>query len=134
FNLEWLQQTVSRISKFESVWDEDVQATLADLTARSIADAIRKHAANTDRILVCGGGVLNAALMRRLKGQLPGVVVESTSGHGIDPRWVEAATFAWLAKRCLDREPGNLPAVTGASRETLLGGVYYALDAASGND
>jgi len=134
FNLEWLQQAVSRISKFESVWDEDVQATLADLTARSIAEAIGKHAANTGRILVCGGGVLNTALMRRLKEQLPGVVVESTSGHGIDPRWVEAATFAWLAKRCLDREPGNLPAVTGASRETLLGGVYYGLDAASGKD
>ncbi|MEX2124034.1 MAG: anhydro-N-acetylmuramic acid kinase [Woeseia sp.] len=128
FNLPWLHQSKSRVSKFESVWDEDVQATLTALTARTIADAVGKHAAATRRVLVCGGGVRNAGLIRRLKELMPTVVVESTSGYGIDPGWVEAATFAWLAKRCLDGEPGNLPAVTGASRESLLGGVYYAPD------
>jgi anhydro-N-acetylmuramic acid kinase len=131
FNLAWLQRSIAHVTKFESLWDEDVQATLTALTARTIAEAVAKHAPGTRRVLVCGGGVHNAGLMRRLREQLPNVVVESTAGYGIDPGWVEAATFAWLAKRCLDREPGNLPAVTGASRETLLGGVYYTLDSTS---
>jgi 1,6-anhydro-N-acetylmuramate kinase len=46
-------------------------------------------------------------------------------GHGVEPDWVEAATFAWLARRCLDRQPGNLPAVTGASAEAVLGGIWF---------
>jgi anhydro-N-acetylmuramic acid kinase len=128
FNLAWLQKGIADVSKLESIWDEDVQATLTALTATTIADAIRKYAPASRRVLACGGGVHNAALMRRLKEQLPSVVLESTAGYGIAPEWVEAATFAWLAKRCLDGEPGNLPDVTGASRQTVLGGVYYAPD------
>jgi anhydro-N-acetylmuramic acid kinase len=125
FNLPWLRSHISAASKAEAIWDEDVQATLAALTATSVADAVRKYAPAARRLLVCGGGVRNGGVMRRLKQQLPGMVVESTAGYGIDPAWVEAATFAWLAKRSMDREPGNLPDVTGASRETVLGGVYY---------
>lgn len=125
FNMHWLQERLAAISRVESLRDEDVQATLTLLTARSIADAVVQHAPESRRVLVCGGGVHNSTLMRRLKEQLSGVAVESTAGYGIDPDWVEAGTFAWLAKRCLDREPGNLPGVTGASRETVLGGVYF---------
>ena len=126
FNIAWLQKSVADVTKLESIWDEDVQATLTTLTATTIADAIHRYAPQTRRVLACGGGVHNGLLMRRLKEQLPGTVVESTAGHGIEPEWVEAATFAWLAKRCLERQPGNLPDVTGASRQTVLGGVYYA--------
>jgi anhydro-N-acetylmuramic acid kinase len=126
FNLPWLRSHVSSASKAESIWDEDVQATLTALTATSVADAVRKYAGGTRRLLVCGGGARNGGLMRRLKEQLPGVAVESTAGYGIDPGWVEAATFAWLAKCCLEGVPANLPDVTGASRKTILGGVYYA--------
>ena len=128
FNLAWLQKGIAKASKLESIWDEDVQATLTALTATTIADGIRKYAPATRRVLACGGGVHNAGLMRRLKGELPSVVLESTARYGIAPEWVEAATFAWLAKRCLDGEPGNLPNVTGATRQTVLGGVYYAPD------
>jgi anhydro-N-acetylmuramic acid kinase len=128
FNLAWLLKAIAEVSKLESIRDEDVQATLTALTATTIADAIRTYAAPTRRVLACGGGVHNAAVMRRLKEQLPSLTVESTAGYGIAPEWVEAATFAWLAKRCLDRQPGNLPDVTGAARETVLGGVYYATD------
>jgi len=128
FNLAWLQKGIAEVSKLESIWDEDVQATLTALTATTIADAVRKYAPATRRVLACGGGVHNAGLMRRLKEQLPSVAVESTAGYGIAPEWVEAATFAWLAKRCLDGQPGNLPDVTGATRPTVLGGVYYAPD------
>ena len=128
FNLAWLQKGIAEVSKLESIWDEDVQATLTALTATTIVDAVRKYAPATRRVLACGGGVHNAGLMRRLKEQLPSVAVESTAGYGIAPEWVEAATFAWLAKRCLDGQPGNLPDVTGATRPTVLGGVYYAPD------
>lgn len=124
FNLEWLQTFIARVSRQESIRDEDVQATLTALTATSVADAVRRYAPATRRLLACGGGVYNGSLMRRLREQLPDVLVESTAGYGLDPEWVEAATFAWLAKRCLDRQPGNLPDVTGASRATILGAVY----------
>jgi len=128
FNLGWLQKSIADVSKLESIRDEDVQATLTTFTATTIADAIRNCAPATRRVLACGGGVRNSGLMRGLKEQLPSAVLESTAGYGIAPEWVEAATFAWLAKRCLDGEPGNLPNVTGATRETVLGGVYYAPD------
>lgn len=124
FNLRWLQTIVAGLGATPSCRDEDIQATLAMLTARSVADAVERHATGTLRVLVCGGGVNNSLLMDRLREQLPAAAVETTAGYGVDPQWVEAATFAWLAKRCLDREPGNLPAVTGASHATLLGGVY----------
>ncbi|HLU07861.1 MAG TPA: anhydro-N-acetylmuramic acid kinase [Woeseiaceae bacterium] len=126
FNLAWLQRSLAGVTKLESIWDEDVQATLVALTATTIANAIRQYAPGVKRVLACGGGVRNGLLMRRLKEQLPDAIVESTAGHGIEPEWVEAATFAWLAKRCLDRQPGNLPEVTGASAQTVLGGVWYA--------
>ncbi len=121
FNLGWVEKHLPTDTTAAA---EDVQATLAALTARTIAGAIRQHAPGTARVLVCGGGVHNAALMRRLAEELAPVPVESTANHGIDPDWVEAATFAWLAARCLDGLPGNLPEVTGASRSTILGGIY----------
>ena len=126
FNLAWLQQSIADVTKLESIWDEDVQATLVALTATTIANAIRQYAPGVERVLACGGGVRNGVLMRRLEEQLPGIILESTASQGIEPEWVEAATFAWLAKRCLDRRPGNLPEVTGASARTVLGAVYYA--------
>ena len=90
----------------------------------SIAEAIRRHAPATHRVLACGGGVKNDDLMRRLREALAPMPVETTAAAGLEPGWVEAATFAWLAKRCLDGQPGNLPSVTGASRPAILGAVY----------
>lgn len=104
----------------------DVQATLCELTAVTIADAIRDHAAGTQEVLVCGGGIHNDHLMDRLRNRLGSVDIDSTAKAGIDPDWVEAAAFAWLAMRRLEGKPGNLPAVTGATREAVLGAVYAA--------
>lgn len=123
FNLQWLQEILTRLPREPSA--ANVQATLAALSAQSIADAIRRHAPATERVLACGGGVHNDALMRRLAAELGPVRLDTTAAAGIDPRWVEVATFAWLAKRCLEGKPGNLPAVTGASSETVLGAVYH---------
>lgn len=124
FNLAWLENCLAGQGK--PAHPADVQATLVELTARSIADAITNVAGETQRVLVCGGGVHNKALLKNLSIQFSGTPVESTLVHGIDPDYVEAMGFAWLAKRTLDNKPGNLPKVTGARGLRILGGIYRA--------
>ena len=125
FNLRWLEERLAS-SRGRRTWkDEDVQATLVSLTVATIADAVRTHAPATRRVLVCGGGVNNPLLMHGLSGALPEAGVESTAAFGIEPGWVEAATFAWLAQRRLDGQAGNLPSVTGATADAVLGAVYF---------
>lgn len=123
FHLDWLNAQLATLPDAQPC---DVQATLLELTATSIASAIRQYAATTQRVLICGGGVHNRALMDRLRARLTGVPVESTAIHGIDPDFLEAMGFAWLAKRTLDGLPGNLPEVTGAKGLRILGGIYPA--------
>ncbi len=123
FNLMWLRQAMAEVGE---VSEEDVQATLVALTARSIADAVNSYAPETRELLVCGGGIDNTEVIRWIGTALTTVKVHSTADFGLEPDWVEAAAFAWLAKRCLDGKPGNLPGVTGASREAVLGGIYLA--------
>jgi len=96
------------------------------LTAGSIAAAIRHHAADTRRMLVCGGGFHNRALMTSLAAELDTVEVVSTDEFGIDPDWVEAAAFAWLARQHLAGRTGNIPEVTGAHHPVVLGSRYPA--------
>lgn len=122
FNLAWLQSHIKQCPK--RILRKDVQATLCELTARTIAEAILQHAPETSEILVCGGGVHNLALMFRLAHLLGHCKVRSTDDYGLDPDWVEAAAFAWLAKQTLEGRPGNLPEVTGASHLVVLGGIY----------
>jgi anhydro-N-acetylmuramic acid kinase len=120
FNVAWLDQS---LSGYEA--PEDVQATLLELTARGIVDAANTHCAGFDALYVCGGGVHNPALMKRL-AELAKKPVHATSAIGVDPDWMEALAFAWLAKQCIDGKPGNLPAVTGASGPRILGAIYPA--------
>ena len=122
FNLNWLRAAMSGTKRDNA----QVQATLMALTVETIADAVRDHAADCSELLACGGGVHNDELMGRLRGALDPLLVSSTADHGLDPDYVEAAAFAWLARRTLGNEPGNLPSVTGASRRVLLGGIYPA--------
>lgn len=120
FNLGWLDQLLSGNEAAA-----DVQATLVELTARGIVDAANAHCKGYDALYVCGGGVYNNTLMTRLS-VLAGKPVKSTAVLGMDPDWMEALAFAWLAKQCIDRKPGNLPAVTGASGPRILGAIYPA--------
>lgn len=120
FNLEWLEHSLSGKEAAE-----DVQATLLELTARGIVDAANKYCAGFDALYVCGGGVHNGALMKRL-AELAQRPVRATAAIGIDPDWLEALAFAWLARQCLLGQPGNLPAVTGASGPRVLGAIYPA--------
>ncbi|MEL1263133.1 anhydro-N-acetylmuramic acid kinase [Pseudoxanthomonas putridarboris] len=122
FHLDWLQARLGDTPPAPA----DVQATLLELTARTVADALAMTQPTTRRVLVCGGGVHNAVLMARLAAHLPQAVVESTAAHGLDPDYVEAMGFAWLARETLAGRPGNLPAVTGARGPRVLGAVYPA--------
>jgi len=105
---------------------EDLQATFAELTVESIARAIEQHAPSYDQLFVCGGGAHNRYLVQRLTNRLSSLEVDTTAALGIDPDWVEAIAFAWLAKQTLAGEPGNLPAVTGAKQPVILGAIYPA--------
>ena len=122
FHLPWLESRLQGLALPPAY----VQATLLELTATTVADALQATQPDTQRVLVCGGGVHNATLMTRLTARMPGAVVESTSAHGLDPDFVEAMGFAWLARETLAGRPGNLPSVTGAKGLRVLGAVYPA--------
>ncbi len=100
----------------------DVQATLAELTAATIADACQAFGA--EEVRICGGGAYNGHLMSRLTARLAPIEVSSTATLGVDPFAVEALAFAWLARERLAGRPGNLPAVTGARAPRVLGAIY----------
>ena len=103
---------------------QQVQATLLELTAQTICDALEEFLPDTQRVIACGGGTKNQALMRRLQEMLRPVILEPSDVHGVDPQLVEALAFAWLARQALLELPGNLPTVTGAAGARVLGAVY----------
>ena len=121
FNTAWMEKFPLQQSAAQ-----DIQATLAELSARSIAMAVEGYCPKTDEIYVCGGGAHNLDLLGRLRRNLPQCHIGTTKELGTDPDWVEAIAFAWLAKQTLDGRPSNLPAVTGAAGNRLLGAIYPA--------
>ncbi|WP_028765989.1 anhydro-N-acetylmuramic acid kinase [Shewanella fidelis] len=122
FNQAWAEQ---QLSEFGYLNEADIQSTLLDLTCYSIANDALKLVENGE-MYVCGGGAYNDELMYRLRKLLPNYKVVTTAELGMDPQWVEGIAFAWLAMRYHLGLPGNLPAVTGASREAVLGSFYPA--------
>jgi anhydro-N-acetylmuramic acid kinase len=125
FDLRWIHNAIDQCGLSESPAANDIQASLAEFTASSIAEAMNRHAPQTTQVLACGGGVHNKYLMARLSENIQGATLSSTAEYGMDPDWMEAAAFAWLAMRTLQHLPGNLPSVTGASDEAILGGVFF---------
>ena len=124
FNLAWLNHYLQTSKKQYA--PQDVQATLVELTACTILSAIKKQMQHGE-ILVCGGGIHNHFLQERLyELAQPHFMIASTEKYGIDPDWVEAIAFAWLAKQTIQKQPGNLPSVTGADKKAILGGIYYS--------
>ena len=136
FDANWLSE---RLEGFENATAEDVQATLAELTAATIVDSTLRHAGAPDQLIVCGGGARNADLLARLAKRFAdaGADADANSRNGthvlssateeagaIAPEQVEALAFAWLAKRCIDGLAGNLPEVTGARGPRILGAIY----------
>ncbi len=121
FNLAWLERHLGGSER-----PEDVQATLLELTAQSVKDAVEQWCDKPDDVFVCGGGAHNPVLMARLQHHLPDSRVASTDFLGQPADWVEATAFAWLAWRTLNNEPGNLAQVTGARGPRILGAIYPA--------
>ncbi len=124
FNQAWLHDRLQNLPFEPEV--VDVQATLLELTAQTIAAAVEAHGACGGELYICGGGARNDHLILRLRQLLSSASVNSTDALGVDPDWMEAMAFAWLAWRCDSGKPGNLPAVTGARGPRLLGAIYQA--------
>ncbi len=123
FNLDWL---LAHLDEHPHTAAADVQATLLELSARSIVADLQRSLPGAAELLVCGGGAHNNRLMQRLGELLPGCMVATTDSHGLPADWIEAMAFAWLAHCCLEGLPGNCPAVTGACGPRLLGAIYPA--------
>jgi anhydro-N-acetylmuramic acid kinase len=122
FNYGWLSKHLAR---YPGLRAQDVQMTLAELTAVSISEQVLLSG-GCERLLVCGGGARNPLLLARLAALLPGTEVSTTDAAGISGDDMEALAFAWLAWRTLAGLPGNLPSVTGASQASVLGAIFPA--------
>ena len=127
FHLHWLREKIA----LENINVEDVQATLLHLTAHSCLDALISHAPQTQKLIVCGGGARNTALMNLLKVKAQNIFkqpleIVTSESAGIDPQLVEGLAFAWLAWAHKEKRPANLPAVTGAKGPRILGACYPA--------
>lgn len=122
FHAAWLERHLA--SAGAGLAPRDVQATLAELTATSVADAVRTHGAGAAELVVCGGGARNDDLLARLARALPGCRVVTSDARGVPADQVEALAFAWLARACVERVPANVPAVTGARGPRVLGAVW----------
>jgi len=124
FQIHWLKAHLAALGRDPVA--VDVQATLAELTARTVADALQRHLPDARGLWVCGGGALNAHLLARLAALLPHLQVQTTDALGLPPQQVEAVAFAWLAREFVGRRAGNRPEVTGAKGARVLGCLYPA--------
>ena len=123
FNAPWLAR---HLAVAGTVAPQDVQATLAELTAVSCANSLMRVEPNCTALKVCGGGALNQHLMTRLQAALPHCTVASTAGAGLPPLQVEATAFAWLARQTILGKTSSLKSVTGARGARILGAIYPA--------
>ncbi|WP_396956348.1 anhydro-N-acetylmuramic acid kinase [Nitrosomonas sp.] len=121
FDLDWLQPYLT-----DDEATQDVQSTLLQLTVQTIANSVETYYPAARELYLCGGGAHNGALTARLQQKLPDQRINRTDVLGIEAEWVEACAFAWLARQSIERTPGNLPAVTGASGSRTLGAIYPA--------
>lgn len=128
FNAQWLSEHIGcdqRDAKaLASHRQDDIMATLCELTARTIADQLGAGAGTIARIITCGGGAHNTTLCRRLSQAMDGIEVVSSGEYGIDPDYVEATLFAWLAAMRLAEKPVDTASITGANSKPILGAVH----------
>jgi anhydro-N-acetylmuramic acid kinase len=123
FNVTWLND---KLRSYVTVSAQDVQATLTEFTAQACAENVKHYAKNSTTVMICGGGALNQQLMLRLQAALPDMKVSSSGLHGLPPLQVEAAAFAWLARKAIRRETASFKNVTGAQGSRILGAIYPA--------
>ncbi len=123
FNPSWLAE---RLSGLPLMSPADIQATLAELTARTCADCVKSYCNNSKELIVCGGGAFNTHLMARLRASLPALPINCSDRHALPALQVEATAFAWLARKTVLREPLPLQKITGARGARVLGAIYPA--------
>lgn len=123
FNQAWLAQALAADREFAPLAPPDVLSTLTALTAQTVADQLNQLTPATDVAYVCGGGVHNQTLMAMLGERCRGRI-RTTSDLGVDPQWVEAAAFAWMACKTIRGATATLPSVTGAAKPTIAGAIY----------
>jgi len=125
FNLAWIEEAKLELNlaTYEAA---DVQSTLLELTARTLCESISQECSDAREVFVCGGGVHNHHMMQRIGALLDPVSVASTEAVGIDPDWMEALAFSWLARQALHQQTSSIPAVTGARGARILGAIYPA--------
>ncbi len=122
FGIDWLENVLS----FSNTENHNIQTTLCELTATTIARAINQYCTQIDQIFLCGGGQKNNALVTRIKNHFLQTSIWSTSKLGLDPDFLEAIIFGWLAHRHITKLPGNMPSVTGSNHTTICGCQYRA--------
>jgi len=128
YNLKWLEQQITDLLPAQALPAQDVQRTLCEFTARSIAQQVQLYEQGQDcELLVCGGGASNPLLQQLIKSHLQNWRVTPTTDRGIPGDYIEAMAFAWLARQRVHNLPGNLPAVTGARCQASLGAFYPAV-------
>lgn len=124
FNKQWCETKLAGYK--QEIPPSDIQATLTELTAQTIANDISTYAKSYSSVFICGGGAHNNHLMNRLQALLSDKKIATTAALGLHPDWVEAGAFAWLAYRTINNKTGNLPSVTGAKHPVVLGAIYLA--------
>ncbi len=125
FNPMWLKMFLEKPKNALEL--NDIQATLAELTARTIAQDIIKFSNQCNEVIICGGGAFNTYLMSRIKrGLNRDIEVKSSDDLGVSPNHVEAMAFAWFAYQTMHARPSNMPEVTHAKGKRILGGIYLA--------
>lgn len=123
FSRAWLEHHCPGLNQFAP---EDIQATLVQLTATTIADSILQQDGTLQRVLLCGGGAHNKTLLQIIRQQLPHIPVDSTAALRINPDFIEAQMFAWLAEKTINNQALDMNAITGAKRKAVLGVIYPA--------
>jgi len=118
FNKKYLHKN---LADFQHLKDKDIQRTLLELTAKTIVKDVLAN--KIKKLIVCGGGNKNLALMKRLR-KLSKIEVVKSDDFGIDSEFLEAMAFAWLAYKRVNNEKVDLSSVTGANKNSILGGIY----------
>ncbi len=134
FNTGWLSAKLAAFEAsqprlahpVEPAAPADIQATLTELTASACASCVLSYGISSKTLIVCGGGAFNLHLLQRIQAHLPSLSVVSSEGHGMPPMQIEAAAFAWLARKAILRETASLPRVTGAKGARILGSIHPA--------
>ncbi len=122
FNMPWLDAAIKRLPQEPKA--DDIQATLLELTARSLTEAIQAHDLRQPALYLCGGGSHNQGLHKRLEQLMPYSQITTTATLGLHPDWMEATAFAWFAMRTLNQQTSSRASVTGARGDRILGAIH----------